>query len=111
MIAWPHWLDHRILGTAAGDIHWPNGLVNREDLFAYLLLNADSPYAYDPDKPLFFMYNLSDAETEDWLHEVFPDGQDRIETVTGRPELDFKVFIAPPGQDFERLRAEFLPGS
>jgi hypothetical protein len=109
LIAWPHWLDHRILGTSAGDIHWPNGLVNREGVFSFLLLNADSPYAYDPDRPLFFMYNHADDDSEIWLQAVFPQGEAHTETVANRPELDFRVFIAPPNQDFDRLRAEFFP--
>jgi hypothetical protein len=86
-------------------------LVNRVDLFSYILLNADSPYAYDPDKPLFFMYNDLDEETEDWLQEVFPEGEAHTEVITNRPELNFRVFIAPPHQDFDRLRAAFFPGS
>ena len=74
MVAYPHWLDHRILGTMAGDIRWPNGLVTREDLFGQVRANAGTPYAYDPERPMFVMYNTQDAETGTYLESVLPGG-------------------------------------
>ncbi len=60
MIAYPHWLDHRILGTMAGDIRWPNGVVEREDLIPMIRRNQGTRYQYDPTKPLFVMYHVDD---------------------------------------------------
>jgi hypothetical protein len=74
MVAYPHWLDHRILGTMAGDIRWPNGLVTREDLFGQIRANAGTRYTYDPDRPLFVMYHAQDAETGTYLEDALPGG-------------------------------------
>ena len=74
MVAYPHWLDHRILGTMAGDIRWPNGLVTREELIGRMRANAGTRYAYDPDRPLFVMFHAQDAETEAYLEDVLPGG-------------------------------------
>ena len=32
-----HWLDHRVLGSVAGDLSWPNGLVNVQDVYQQIL--------------------------------------------------------------------------
>jgi hypothetical protein len=74
MIAFPHWLDHRILGAMAGDIRWPNGLTSREKVFEAVARNQGTPYEYDPEKPVFFMYHVGDAETTDFLKLNFPGG-------------------------------------
>ena len=74
MIAYSHWLDHRILGTMAGDIRWPNGLVNRTDLLDQMRRNQDTDYAYDPALPVFVMYHVDDAETATYLDRVLPGG-------------------------------------
>jgi hypothetical protein len=74
MVAYTHWLDHRILGTMAGDIRWPNGLVMREDVFAMVARNRGTRYEYDPRKPAFFMYHADDQITERYLTQVFPGG-------------------------------------
>ena len=105
LIAYPHWLDHRILGTSAGDIRWNNGLANRQDLFAFIDNNAGTPYQYDSSKPLFFMYNSLDVETSDWLRTLFRDGEERLAVVEENPSLNFLVFTAPPNQDWQGLRA------
>ncbi len=78
MIAYPHWLDHRILGTMAGDIHWPNGVVEREDLIPMIRRNQGTPYQYDPTKPLFVMYHMEDTETAAYLDTLFPGGEHRL---------------------------------
>jgi hypothetical protein len=75
VVAYPHWLDHRILGTMAGDIHWPNGLASREDLLPMIRRNAGTPYQYDPAKPLYVMYNVEDTETAAYLDSLFPGGE------------------------------------
>ena len=104
MVAFPHWLDHRILGTMAGDIRWPNGLVERADLFNAIARNAGTPYAYDPGKPLFVMYHLDDTETREYLDSLFPGGtheryEYRYETlVPGHFQTGaFYVFTAQAG--------------
>src|SRR5690606_5062675 len=92
---WPHWLDHRILGTVAGDIRWNNGLVNREDVYAWMLRNRNTPYAYDPTKRLFFMYNAADETTASWLDEQFPGGVHVTQPILNRTELNFMTYITP----------------
>jgi hypothetical protein len=78
MVAYTHWLDHRILGTVAGDIRWPNGLVTREDLIPMIQRNQGTPYQYDPAKPLFVMYHVEDLETAAYLDSLFPGGQHTV---------------------------------
>jgi hypothetical protein len=78
MIAYPYWLDHRILGTMAGDIRWPNGVVEREDLIPMIRRNQGTPYQYDSTKPLFVMYNVDDMETAAYLDSLFPGGEHRL---------------------------------
>lgn len=86
MVAYPHWLDHRILGTMAGDIRWPNGLVTREDLFGQIRANAGTRYAYNSDKPLFVMYNAQDSETAAYLQAVLPGGTTELYEYTYEAE-------------------------
>ncbi len=74
MVAYPHWLDHRILGTMAGDIRWPNGLVTRDELLPAIQRNQGTPYQYDPAKPLFVMYHVDDPDTAAYLDSLFPGG-------------------------------------
>ena len=78
MVAWPYWLDHRILGTMAGDIRWPNGLVTRDDLLPMIDRNKGTPYQYDPTRPMFVMYNSADTETAAYLTALFPGGETRF---------------------------------
>lgn len=80
MIAYPHWLDHRILGTMAGDIRWPNGLVTRDDLLSMIGRNHGTPYQYDPAKKMFVMYHPNDEETGVWLQTRFPGGVTELYT-------------------------------
>lgn len=88
MVAYPHWLDHRILGAMAGDIRWPNGLVERSDLPLAIQRNAGTPYAYDPARPLFVMYHADDDATESYLRELFPDGEVRRYAYTWQTGID-----------------------
>jgi hypothetical protein len=74
MVAYPHWLDHRILGTMAGDIRWPNGLVTREDLLPAIRRNQGTPYQYDSTKPLWVMYHIDDPDTAAYLDTLLPGG-------------------------------------
>jgi hypothetical protein len=74
VVAWPYWLDHRILGAVAGDLRWPNGLERREDLVSTIHRNQGTPYQYDPNRPLFIMYNVDDAETTTFLQALIPGG-------------------------------------
>lgn len=88
MVAYPHWLDHRILGAMAGDIRWPNGLVARTDLPLAIQRNTGTPYAYDPARPLFVMYHADDEATEAYLRELFPGGEVRRYTYTWQTGID-----------------------
>lgn len=100
MVAYPYWLDHRILGTVAGDIRWPNGLVQREDLLTRIQLNRGTAYQFDPTRPIFVMFNSNDPETGDYLEHLIPGGS--VETYTysyetshGVVVADFLIFRAP----------------
>ncbi len=75
VIAYPHWLDHRILGTMAGDIRWPNSVESVDDLVLAIAASAGTPYAYDPTKPLFVMYHPADTATAEALTRLFPGGE------------------------------------
>jgi hypothetical protein len=103
MVAYPHWLDHRILGTMAGDIHWPNGLVTREDIFARIDLNQGTPYEYDELLPLFVMYHPNDSETTAFLERAFPGGTTEVyeytyETEAGYLTGSFNIYRVWAGQ-------------
>ncbi|NJL93093.1 MAG: hypothetical protein HC915_04890 [Anaerolineae bacterium] len=99
MVAYPHWLDHRILGTVAGDIRWNNGLVTRDELYLMLLRNEGTPYQYDPALPMFIMYNRADDETRHWVMERFPGAVEYMQ-VAGQGLHDFNYVIIPPGTDW-----------
>lgn len=75
VIAWTHWLDHRILGAVAGDVNWPNGVPSRGELVPMIERNRSTPYEYDPGKPLFIMYYPEDVETAAMLASIFPGGE------------------------------------
>jgi hypothetical protein len=102
VVAYPHWLDHRILGARAGDLRWPNGLAARDELGAAIARNAGTPYAFDPAKPVLVMFHPADAETARYLTEKLAGGEFR--TVSYRwPDGSgdglgiLKVFAAPAG--------------
>ena len=75
VIAYPHWLDHRILGTMAGDIRWPNSVESVEALLTAIASSQGTPYAYDPARPLFVMIHPADTETLETLTRLFPGGE------------------------------------
>ncbi|MBI5958069.1 MAG: hypothetical protein HY866_05005, partial [Chloroflexi bacterium] len=75
VVAYPHWLDHRILGAMAGDVRWPNGLSNRNELVSAIERNQRTVHEYDPAKPLMVMYHSDDMETEAYLSTLFPGGE------------------------------------
>jgi hypothetical protein len=75
IVAYPHWLDHRILGAMAGDVRWPNGLVDRNELLPAIQRNTGTRHQYDPTKPLMVMYHPDDLETEGYLKTLFPNGE------------------------------------
>jgi hypothetical protein len=78
VVAYPHWLDHRVLGARAGDIRWPNTLIDREALLPIIAASQGTPYAYDPARPLFVMYHVADVETAAYLARTFPGGENRL---------------------------------
>ncbi len=101
MVAYPYWLDHRILGTMAGDIRWPNGLVSVADVQTRIALNQGTRYQLDPTRPLFFMYNVADSEAPVYLEENFPGGETRVynysyETPTGEATGSFTIYEVSP---------------
>jgi hypothetical protein len=75
VIAYPHWLDHRILGAMAGDIRWPNSVASVDDLLTAMAESRGTPYAYDPTRPLFVMYHPADTATAEALPRLFPGGE------------------------------------
>lgn len=105
MIAYPHWLDHRILGTVAGDIRWNNGLITREDLVYQVERNIGTDYEYRPDQPTFIMYNAQDIDTAQWLRELFPNGEEEFYSIVQRPSSSFNIYMIPPNIDWEAARA------
>lgn len=101
MVAYPHWLDHRILGAVAGDLRWPNGLVTREEITMRIAANEGTPYAFDATRPLFVMVHPQDSETMPFLEDLFPGGQTEryvytYETESGMQSGEFLIYTAPP---------------
>ncbi len=105
-VNWPHWLDHRILGSVAGDLTWPNGLLKIEDVYVQILMNEGTDYAYDSEQPLLFYLHREDEATLMYLEQNFPGGESRL--VRADRGNDFYVYEAPPGYDWlaARLSAE-----
>jgi hypothetical protein len=95
VVAYPHWLDHRILGAVAGNIRWENTLPERDHFYGVILQTRGTPFEYDPTAPLFFMYNRLDYDTQAWLRENFPGGIEYPAIVEGRDELNFFYYITP----------------
>jgi hypothetical protein len=103
MVAWPHWLDHRILGTMAGDIRWGNGLVSRDELIPMIERNQGTRYQYDPTKPLFVMYDTDDLDTAAYLASLFPGGDTLLyeyyyPTPDGEGRGSFYIYEVQAGQ-------------
>ena len=103
MVAFPHWLDHRILGTMAGDIHWPNGLVTRDELFPMIERNRGTRYELDESRPVFVMFHPDDGETTAFLQRTYPDGELALyeyqyDTSHGMQAGSFYIFRAPPDE-------------
>ncbi len=96
MIGYSYWWDYRALGMEAGVIDWPNGVVTREALPAFMSDAARRTDAYrlDPDKDLLFFYHPDDIETETALKSWFPNGvNQRITTL--KPGGDYMVYRVP----------------
>lgn len=94
-VNWPHWLDHRILGSSAGDLAWPNGLVQVQDVYQQILVNEGTIHQYNPDQPLLFYVNKNDTASMQYLEANFPGGQTRYVAIDGIQ--DFYVYEAPAG--------------
>lgn len=102
VVAYPHWLDHRILGARAGDLLWPNGLATRADLPAAIARNAGTPYALDPALPVFVMFHPADEDTAEYLRQHFAGGEIREIRYRWPDGSDdgigaVRVFTAPAG--------------
>ncbi|NDJ86597.1 MAG: glycosyltransferase family 39 protein [Chloroflexi bacterium] len=90
-----HWLDHRILGSVAGDFNWPNGLVEVDHVYQFIMQNEGTAYAYDPEKPLLFYVYETDLYSQNFLETNFPGGQFRHIVVPD--DENFVVYEAPAG--------------
>lgn len=102
VVAYPHWLDHRILGARAGDLLWPNGLASRTDLPAAIARNAGTRYAFDPGGPVFVMLHPADGDTAVYLRQRFAGGEIREVSYRWPDGSDdgigtLRVFTAPAG--------------
>lgn len=96
MIAYPYWWDYRALGLEAGVTDWPNGIVTRENVPAFLHDSAlrTNAYRLDPDRDLLFFYHPDDIETETSLQTWFPNGVKQLIT-TSKPGADYMVYRVP----------------
>lgn len=97
-VNYPHWLDHRVLGSSAGDLAWPNGLFEADGVFAQLLANQGTDYEYDPDRPMLFYVHEQDVEDIEWLENTFPDGEWRRILISG--DTNFLTYETQPGLDW-----------
>jgi hypothetical protein len=102
MIGYPHWWSHRAIGLAAGlEERWPNGIVNRTDIPAFLRDAAQRTdrFRFDPQRDILFFFSPADVETADYLMAQFPTGYVREEPTYKRGE-SYMVFRVPaPGVD------------
>jgi hypothetical protein len=85
LVVWPHWIDHRNVALAAGDLSWNNLLDNAE--------HARSHTA-DPSNKLYLL-NVNDRASLGKLREIYPAGQERV--VNSALGKDFVVFFVPGG--------------
>ncbi|MCI0714684.1 MAG: glycosyltransferase family 39 protein [Chloroflexi bacterium] len=90
-----HWLDHRIVGAMAGDVNWPNSLLDRGDVYLQMRINEGTSYEYNPDQPLYFMFDLEDVESITFFEQAFPGGT--LTRVPVRDDNDFYIYEAPAG--------------
>ncbi|PJF44812.1 MAG: hypothetical protein CUN55_02060 [Phototrophicales bacterium] len=97
-VNYPHWLDHRILGTVAGDMTWPNGLFEATDVYNRMLANQNTPYAYDPQRPLLFYIHPLDVDDIAFLQERFPNGQ--LRWIEIPDDTSFYIYEVPAGLDW-----------
>lgn len=97
-VNYPHWLDHRVLGSVAGDLSWPNGLFEAPDVYSYILRNQGTDYELDPEQPLLFYIHPKDTDDIAWLAQNFPGGDFREVIVPG--DTDFLVYQAPSGNEW-----------
>jgi hypothetical protein len=70
-VAYPHWLDHRILGTVAGDMRWPNGLVTLRNCSPD---RGERGHAYEYDRTLAVRDGASQDAATVISEEAFPGG-------------------------------------
>lgn len=97
-----HWLDHRILGTVAGDFAWPNGLLKAEDVYQQIAGNQGTVHQYDPTKPLLFMVNKSNVAGLAWLQTYFPGGE--LREIRVKFNNNYYVYEVPAGWQWLIIR-------
>jgi len=83
LITWPHWVDIRLIGLAAGDFRWAN-----------LLQNADGAQAHAAERSArLYILHPADTTSLTRLRAIEPRGADRlIHSVAGK---DFVLFEVP----------------
>jgi hypothetical protein len=84
-IPFPHWVDTRNVGIAAGDVTWRNAVPDIDMLAAHRL---------DPSAKLYLVH-LSDAASLHALQTVYPQGQITLYD-SQRPGKDYYIFRVPP---------------
>lgn len=97
-VNYPHWLDHRILGSVAGDLTWPNGLFEAPDVYGIMAANQGTPYEYDPTKPILFYIHPLDVDDIAFLQQQFPNGQLRFIEIVD--DTSFYVYEVPAGLEW-----------
>lgn len=97
-----HWLDHRILGTVAGDFAWPNGLLRAEDVYQQIVINQGTVHQYDPTKPLLFMVNKLNVAGLAWLQTYFPGGE--LREIQVKFNNNYFVYEVPAGWQWLIIR-------
>ncbi|MBI5931036.1 MAG: hypothetical protein HY862_17135 [Chloroflexi bacterium] len=97
-----NWLDHRILGTVAGDFSWPNGLLKAEDVYQQIVMNQGTAHQYDPTKPLFFIINKVNVAGLEWLQTYFPGGE--VREIQVKFNNNYYVYEVPAGWQWLIIR-------
>jgi hypothetical protein len=102
MVAYPYWFDHRAIGIEAGRIDWPNGLLSLDGLAQKITDNAGTPYAFDPDRAVLFIYNAADSDTQETLLSWFPDASIILQGTPNNLKDFFTLIAPPPGEAWLR---------
>ncbi|GAB4518362.1 MAG: hypothetical protein OHK0046_25900 [Anaerolineae bacterium] len=103
IMAYPHWLDHRILGLEGGIIDWPNAVADangrtaleRTPDFLYdAWLCPDNTYRLDPDKDVLFFLHVDDTAAQTQFAAWFPQGRSTVFEAERRKD-EFVTYRVP----------------